>query len=48
MYNYVQPLITALFSILIGVDVVTWQKVLAALLVMVGVTIVNRSRAATQ
>ena len=45
MYNYVQPLITALFSILIGVDVVTWQKVLAALLVMVGVTIVNRSRA---
>ena len=48
MYNYLQPIITALFSILLGIDVVTWQKCLAALLVFTGVIIVSKSKKAPE
>lgn len=47
MYNYTQPIIATLISIIIGLDRMTWQKVVAMVLVFTGVWIVNQSRAAT-
>lgn len=46
MYSYIQPVIAVLISILVGIDSLTWPKVLAAVLVFAGVWAVNRSRAA--
>ncbi|MBR7034325.1 MAG: DMT family transporter, partial [Bacteroidales bacterium] len=37
MYAYVQPFIATIVSIIIGMDVMTWQKILAAILVFSGV-----------
>ena len=48
MYSYLQPIIATSISIVIGMDVLTWQKVLAALMVFIGVAIVNQSRAASK
>ena len=46
MYSYVQPIIAAVVSIWAGVDTLSWQKVLASALVVGGVVLVSRSRAA--
>lgn len=46
LYSYVQPMIATVISIYLGMDVVTWQKVLAAVAVFAGVILVNKSRAA--
>jgi drug/metabolite transporter (DMT)-like permease len=46
MYNYVQPTIATIISIVIGLDHLTWKKLLAMVLVFSGVWIVNQSRAA--
>lgn len=46
MYTYLQPMIACAVAIAIGMDTVTWQKVVATVLVISGVMIVNRSRAA--
>ena len=46
MYNYVQPTIATIISIAIGLDKMTWLKVVAMLLVFGGVWVVNQSRAA--
>ena len=46
MYSYVQPIIAIAVSISIGMDTLTWQKVLATILVFGGLIIVSRSRAA--
>ena len=46
MYSYVQPIIAAVVSISVGMDSLTWQKVLATALVVGGVVLVSRSRAA--
>ena len=46
MYTYLQPIIAAVISIITGLDVLTWQKLLATLLVFAGVFLVIRSRAA--
>ena len=46
MYTYVQPIIAIAISIAIGMDTLTWQKLLATTLVFGGVVIVNQSRAA--
>ena len=46
MYTYLQPIIAAIVSIWIGMDVVTWQKIVATVMVVGGVLLVNRSRAA--
>lgn len=46
MYGYLQPIIAITASILSGMDRLTVTKVLAALLVFVGVWVVNQSRAA--
>jgi len=48
MYAYIQPIVAALVSIWSGLDVLTWQKVLATVLVVGGVVLVSRSRAAGQ
>lgn len=47
MYSYIQPIIATLISIIIGMDILTWQKILAAFMVFAGVFIVSRSRRRT-
>lgn len=44
MYSYIQPIIATIISIIIGMDILTWQKILAAAMVFAGVFIVSRSR----
>ena len=44
MYSYMQPIIAIAVSIAIGMDVITWQKTLAAVLVFSGLILVTRSR----
>lgn len=46
MYSYIQPIIATVISIIIGMDILTWQKLLAAAMVFGGVIIVSRSRKA--
>ncbi|MBR6438558.1 MAG: DMT family transporter [Bacteroidales bacterium] len=46
LYGYLQPVIATVMSIVTGMDILTWQKVLAAALVFTGVVLVNKSRAA--
>ena len=48
MYIYIQPIIATAISICIGMDSLTWQKILAAAMVFGGVIIVSRSRSAQQ
>lgn len=45
MYSYIQPIIATVISIILAMDILTWQKLLAALMVFAGVFIVSRSRA---
>ena len=45
MYSYLQPLIASAMGIWLGMDTVSWQKILAAAAVFTGVVLVNRSRA---
>ena len=46
LYSYLQPLIATITSIYLGMDKLSWQKVVAAVLVFTGVILVNKSRAA--
>ena len=46
MYSYIQPIIAIVVSIALGMDVITWQKVLAAVMVFGGVVIVSYSKSA--
>ncbi len=46
MYSYLQPIIASAISIAVGMDLLTWQKALAIILVFGGVFLVSRSRAA--
>ena len=46
MYSYLQPIFAVVISIITGLDILTWQKLLATLLVFAGVWLVIRSRAA--
>ena len=45
MYAYIQPFIAAFVSIALQMDRLTWQKIIAAVLVFTGVTLVNKSKA---
>ncbi len=47
MYSYVQPIIAIAISIAIGLDSLSWNKTLAAIMVFAGVVLVNHSRSAT-
>lgn len=44
MYSYVQPIIAIAISIGIGMEALTWQKILAAIMVFGGVVIVSFSK----
>ena len=44
MYSYVQPIIAIVVSITVGMEVLTWQKVLAAVMVFGGVVVVSYSK----
>ena len=46
MYTYLSPVIATLVSIWTGLDVLSWQKMLAAALIASGLVLVSRSRAA--
>ena len=46
MYSYVQPIIAIVISIWVGMDTLSWQKLLAAAMVFGGVVVVNYSRSA--
>ena len=48
MYNYLQPIIACIVGVALGMDTLTATKVLAAVLIFAGVSIVNKSRAKTQ
>lgn len=41
-YNYVHPVVAAVVAMMLGVDVLTWQKVAAILLIACGVTLIGR------
>lgn len=45
MYNYLSPIIATTVSIWTGMDVITWQKVVAASAIVGGVILVSKSRA---
>ena len=47
MYSYIQPIIATVISIILGMDILTWQKLLAAFMVFAGVFVVSRSRRAS-
>ena len=47
MYSYIQPIIATVISIILTMDILTWQKVLAAFMVFAGVFVVSRSRKAS-
>ena len=44
MYSYIQPIVAIGISIIIGMETFTWQKVLAAIMVFIGVIIVSQSK----
>ena len=44
LYTYVQPLIGMVTAIVLGMDRLTWQKILAAIMVFTGAFLVNKSR----
>lgn len=44
MYSYVQPIIAIVISISVGMEMLTWQKILAAIMVFGGVVIVSYSK----
>jgi len=45
MYSYLQPIIAVIVAISIGMDSLSWQKIVATVFVVSGVVIVNQSRA---
>ena len=46
MYSYVQPIIATAISIVAGMEVLSWQKILAAVMVFAGVFVVSQSKKA--
>ena len=44
MYSYVQPIIAIVISICAGMEMLTWQKILAAIMVFGGVAVVSYSK----
>ena len=44
MYSYVQPIIAIVISITVGMEMLTWQKVFAAIMVFGGVVVVSYSK----
>lgn len=46
MYSYVQPIIATAISIIAGMELLSWQKAIAAAMVFAGVFVVSRSKKA--
>ena len=46
MYSYIQPIIATAISIIAGMEILSWQKILAASMVFAGVFIVSQSKKA--
>jgi drug/metabolite transporter (DMT)-like permease len=46
MYSYVQPIIATAISIVAGMEMISWQKILAASMVFAGVFVVSQSKKA--
>lgn len=44
LYSYLQPIIAATASIIIGMDTLSWQKIVAVTVVITGIVLVNKSR----
>lgn len=44
MYSYVQPIVAIVVSICVGMDTLTWQKIVAAITVFSGVVLVSFSK----
>ncbi|MBE6409797.1 MAG: DMT family transporter [Akkermansiaceae bacterium] len=42
-YNYVQPIIAAVVGIMLGLDILTWQKCLSLLLIAAGVLLITKN-----
>lgn len=47
MHSYAQPIVAISISIAIGMDVLSWQKILSVIMVFAGVIMVSRSRSAS-
>lgn len=41
IYSYIQPIVAIAISIIIGMDVLTWQKILSVVMIIFGVMLVN-------
>jgi drug/metabolite transporter (DMT)-like permease len=48
MYNYLQPLVSSLVAVALGIDVFGWTKSGAALLIFLGVYVVTQSKSRAQ
>jgi drug/metabolite transporter (DMT)-like permease len=48
MYNYLQPIVSSLLAVILGLDVFGWVKGAAALLVFLGVYVVTKSKSYAQ
>lgn len=48
MYNYLQPLVSSVVAVLMGMDIFGWEKALAGVLVFLGVYVVTRSKSRAQ
>jgi len=48
MYNYIQPIVSSIVAVVVGMDVFGWKKGLATLLVFTGVYIVTQSKSRAQ
>ncbi|MDR2058034.1 MAG: DMT family transporter [Dysgonamonadaceae bacterium] len=48
MYNYLQPLVSSLLAVALGMDMFGWTKGIATILVFLGVYIVTQSKSRTQ
>jgi drug/metabolite transporter (DMT)-like permease len=48
MYNYVQPIVSSLIAVAVGMDVFGWKKGVAAILVFLGVYVVTHSKSRAQ
>lgn len=44
LYSYLQPIIAATASIIIGMDTIGWQKIVAVVVVITGIVLVNKSK----
>lgn len=44
MYNYIQPIVASLVAVTLGMDTFTIKKLIAVMLIFIGVTLVTRSK----